>query len=113
MFEQFLIREGAATLIVPGNFPIGCSPQFLTIYQSKNKDDYDSLGCLKWLNEFARFQNNLLQTELNHLRKAHPHVKIIYGDYYNLAMEMIQSPEKFGKISHSYSHMRYADMSSV
>ncbi|KAF9588711.1 hypothetical protein IFM89_014587 [Coptis chinensis] len=96
--KSALIDEGAVTLMVPGNLPIGCSPSYLTVRESENKDDYDANGCLSWLNEFSQFHNQLLQNELNRLREAHPHATSIYADYYNVAMELYQSPNKLGKI---------------
>lgn len=92
-----LIDEGAVTFIVPGNLPIGCYSSYLTKFQSNNKDDYDlSIGCLNWLNELVQFQNNLLQIELNRLRKIYPNANIIYADYYNIVMEMLRFPKKLG-----------------
>ncbi|OMP01775.1 Lipase, GDSL [Corchorus olitorius] len=92
-----LIELGAVTFLVPGNFPIGCSPAKLTLYQDSNKEDYDPLtGCITWLNQFAEFQNKLLQKELDQIRKLHPHVNIIYVDYYNLLMRFYQSPSQYG-----------------
>ncbi|PIA27316.1 hypothetical protein AQUCO_08100040v1 [Aquilegia coerulea] len=92
-----LIDEGAVTLMVPGNLPIGCSSSYLTIFQSQNKNDYDpSTGCITWLNEFSHYHNQLLQNELNRLRELHPHANIIYADYYNVAMELFQYPTRSG-----------------
>nr|XP_007148067.1 hypothetical protein PHAVU_006G177800g [Phaseolus vulgaris]ESW20061.1 hypothetical protein PHAVU_006G177800g [Phaseolus vulgaris] len=63
-----LIGLGARTLLVPGNLPIGCSVKYLTLYETKNKNEYDQSGCLKWLNEFAEYYNHELQIELDKLR---------------------------------------------
>ncbi|XP_068325256.1 GDSL esterase/lipase At1g28570-like [Pyrus communis] len=42
-----LIALGASTLLVPGVFPFGCVPAFLTRYQTSYADEYDpSTGCL-------------------------------------------------------------------
>ncbi|KAF9589548.1 hypothetical protein IFM89_025581 [Coptis chinensis] len=92
-----LINEGAVTLLVPGNFPIGCSASYLTIFKSQNKNDYDpSTGCLNWLNEFSQFHNHLLQNKLNRLREKYPHATIIYADYYTVAMKMFLFPNQLG-----------------
>lgn len=92
-----MIEFGAETLVVPGNLPIGCSPSYLTYFMSSNESYYDSkTGCLNWLNEFAEYHNKLLQETLHRLRELHPHVTIIYADYYNAAMELYNSPSKFG-----------------
>ncbi|KAB2032904.1 hypothetical protein E1A91_D05G424100v1 [Gossypium mustelinum] len=92
-----LIELGAVTFLVPGNFPIGCSPDLLTNYQGSNKDKYDPLtGCLTWLNQFSQHHNELLRTELEKLRNRHPDINIVYADYYNIAMRFYHSPKQFG-----------------
>ncbi|CAL5412331.1 unnamed protein product [Camellia sinensis] len=94
---QELIELGAVTLMVPGNFPIGCRPTFLTNFMSSNKEAYDpETGCLIWLNEFAMYHNDMLQIELNRIQKLHPYVTIIYADYYNAAMHFFRSPIEYG-----------------
>ncbi|WOL00300.1 hypothetical protein Cni_G09013 [Canna indica] len=92
-----LIEFGAKTLLVPGNFPIGCVPAYLDVFESTDVEDYDSqTGCIKWLNEFAEYHNRLLREELNLLQKLHPHVTIIYADYYNATISFFRAPEIFG-----------------
>ncbi|GKB63192.1 GDSL esterase/lipase-like protein [Tanacetum coccineum] len=92
-----LIDLGAATFVVPGNLPIGCSAAYLTMFYGSNKVQYDnSTGCIIRLNKFAEYHNTLLQTELNHIRELHPEVNIIYADYYNAAMQCFHSPDKYG-----------------
>lgn len=88
---------GGRTFLVPGNFPLGCSVAYLTLYQTSNKEKYNPLtGCLTWLNEFSEYHNEQLQVELNRLRKLYPHVNIIYGDYYNTLLRLMQEPSEFG-----------------
>ncbi|VFQ81625.1 unnamed protein product [Cuscuta campestris] len=93
-----LISQGAKTVVVPGNLPIGCSAAYLTKFQSPNKSDYPKTGCLNWLNNFAQQHNTQLQEELNRLRQLHSdsRVKIIYADYFNAAMKFYSVPAKFG-----------------
>ncbi|KAL3522440.1 hypothetical protein ACH5RR_015274 [Cinchona calisaya] len=92
-----LIESGAVTLIVPGNLPIGCSAAYLTYFQSSDKDDYDmATGCIKWLNKFSKYHNKILKTEINRIRELHPHATINYADYYNAAMRLYRSPNKYG-----------------
>ncbi|GKB45360.1 SGNH hydrolase-type esterase domain-containing protein, partial [Tanacetum coccineum] len=62
---NLLIAMGAQTLVVPGNFPIGCLPSFLTVYNSENGVYDPTTGCLVRLNEFAGHYNELLLTKLN------------------------------------------------
>ncbi|XBI64806.1 hypothetical protein VPH35_044834 [Triticum aestivum] len=92
-----LIGLGAKTLVVPGNLPIGCVPNYLMIFKSDKKEDYEpETGCLRWMNEFSKYHNRLLIDELEKLRKFHRGVSIIYADYYGAAMEIYRSPEQFG-----------------
>ncbi|XWS27854.1 hypothetical protein CRYUN_Cryun25bG0015300 [Craigia yunnanensis] len=92
-----LIELGAVTFLVPGNLPIGCSPAYLTYFQGSDKAEYDPLtGCITWPNQFSEYHNELLQKELDQIHKLHPHVNIIYADYYNIAMRFYHSPSQFG-----------------
>ncbi|PIN23293.1 Sinapine esterase [Handroanthus impetiginosus] len=93
-----LIKLGAETILVPGNFPIGCFPVLLTKFEKINsKKDYDSTtGCLNWLNKLSIYHNELLQKELTRIQKLHPHVHIIYADYYNALLPYYLSPTQFG-----------------
>ncbi|PKU82091.1 GDSL esterase/lipase [Dendrobium catenatum] len=85
-----LIDMGAKTLLVPGNFPIGCIAAFLTYYENSKVEDYNtSTGCINWLNEFSEYHNNILKQELNRLRYIHPHTTIIYADYFNAVMNIL------------------------
>ena len=94
---QELIELGAITFLVPGNLPIGCSPSYLTYFQGSDKAEYDPLtGCITWLNQFTEYHNELLQKELDRIRELHPHVNIVYADYYNAAMRFYHSPKQFG-----------------
>ncbi|KAG2599465.1 hypothetical protein PVAP13_5KG442400 [Panicum virgatum] len=93
-----LIGLGAKTLVVPGNLPIGCIPNYLFVFRSDNKGDYEAeTGCIGWLNEFARYHNELLIEELERLRQLHPGVTIIYADYYGAAREVFISPQRYGE----------------
>ncbi|KAH0450176.1 hypothetical protein IEQ34_020868 [Dendrobium chrysotoxum] len=85
-----LIGMGAKTLLVPGNFPIGCMAAFLTYFENSKVEDYNtSTGCINWLNEFSEYHNNVLKQELNRLRYIHPHATIIYADYFNSVMNIL------------------------
>ena len=99
MSLQELIRLGAKNLVVPGNLPIGCVPDYLMIFKSDKEEDYQpQTGCLRWMNEFSQYHNKLLVEELKKLRKLHPGVTIIYADYFGAAMEIFLSPEQYGRL---------------
>ncbi|KAF9589779.1 hypothetical protein IFM89_028714 [Coptis chinensis] len=72
-----LIDLGATRLVVPGNFPIGCSPMYLTLFKNNDSTSYDDKGCLKGLNTFARYHNQDLQNALQQLRLEYPNVAIL------------------------------------
>ncbi|XP_022746945.1 acetylajmalan esterase-like [Durio zibethinus] len=78
-----VIRYGATRLVVPGNFPIGCFPVYLTKFQTNDTTAYDELHCLKELNNFSIYHNDLLQQAIDELKEEHPNVVIVYGNYYN------------------------------
>ncbi|KAF8028688.1 hypothetical protein BT93_E1364 [Corymbia citriodora subsp. variegata] len=100
-----LIDLGAVTILVPGNFPIGCLPVYLTEFQVSDKEEYDpSTGCLNWLNEFSQYHNKHLQRKLDHLRELHPQANIIYVDYYHDALRFYQSPDEFGSMAEYSEH---------
>ena len=80
-----VINMGAIRIVVPGNFPIGCMPIYLSLFEAHQDPRmrmYDELNCLKGLNEFARFHNEHLKEAMRELRKEHRNVAVVYGDYY-------------------------------
>uniref|UniRef100_M8CL76 GDSL esterase/lipase n=1 Tax=Aegilops tauschii TaxID=37682 RepID=M8CL76_AEGTA len=93
---QKVINLGAKTILVPGNFPIGCVPAYLSIHKSNTSADYDQFGCLAWFNAFSRRHNQLLKQEIGRLKSRNPSVKIIYADYYGAFMEFIRNPNRNG-----------------
>ncbi|KAI4969802.1 hypothetical protein ZWY2020_000716 [Hordeum vulgare] len=93
---QEVIKLGAKTILVPGNFPIGCVPVYLSGNKSYTATDYDQFGCLKWFNAFSQMHNQLLKQEISKLKSQNPGVKIIYGNYYGAFMEFIKNPSRNG-----------------
>ncbi|XP_020705738.1 GDSL esterase/lipase At5g45910 [Dendrobium catenatum] len=94
---QVLVKRGATNLLVPGNLPVGCSSAYLTLFATEEKEEYDVRnGCLKKLNAFARYHNELLQLAMEELRKKYPKTRIIYADYYTAAMRFAHAPGHFG-----------------
>ncbi|VAI80707.1 unnamed protein product [Triticum turgidum subsp. durum] len=93
---QKVINLGAKTILVPGNFPIGCVPVYLSTHKSNTSADYDQFGCLAWFNAFSRRHNQLLKQEIGQLKSRNPSVKIIYADYYGAFMEFVKNPNRNG-----------------
>ncbi|KAI3840445.1 hypothetical protein MKW92_020106 [Papaver armeniacum] len=91
-----VIKAGARHIVVPGNFPVGCIPIYLTSFHSQNRRAYDDMGCLLGLNEFARYHNNYLKGALQGLRQEFPNVVIVYGDYYNAFKSVLRRSRSLG-----------------
>ncbi|XVF39552.1 hypothetical protein PTKIN_Ptkin01aG0043300 [Pterospermum kingtungense] len=87
---------GATRVIVPGNFPIGCLPIYLTGFQSNDSTAYDKFHCLKDLNDLSIHHNNLLKQAIEELRQELPNVIIAYGDYYNAYLQLLQNAKLLG-----------------
>lgn len=78
-------------------FPIGCLPIYLQVYATSNRGQYDPQnGCLKWLNQCSKYHNEQLQRELQRISALHPHVHLIYADYFNAVMDILNAPKNFG-----------------
>ncbi|RCV14237.1 hypothetical protein SETIT_2G409600v2 [Setaria italica] len=95
-FDEELIELGARTVVVPGNFPIGCNPGYLTKFQTNDTAQYDSMGCLRWPNDLTELHNRALRAELAELGRWHRRVAVVYADYYAAAMDLTADPRKHG-----------------
>ncbi|XP_073361494.1 GDSL esterase/lipase At1g28600-like [Aegilops tauschii subsp. strangulata] len=93
---QEVINLGAKTVLVPGNFPIGCVPAYLSGNKSNKSADYDQYHCLKRFNNFSQMHNQLLKQEVGKLKSLNADVKIIYADYYGAFMEFVKNPSRYG-----------------
>lgn len=95
--HQAVIKEGARTVVVPGQLPTGCIPIMLTLYASPNKRDYDSTGCLRKYNALARYHNAVLFESVYRLRQKYPAAKIVYADYYAPLIAFLKKPKTYGE----------------
>jgi len=91
-----VIELGATQIIIPGNFPIGCSPSYLSLFSVSGTGDLDDRGCLKSYNAFAQHHNEQLQAAIDDLRKANTDVTIIYADYYGAFMHLLDHASILG-----------------
>ncbi|KAL6578186.1 hypothetical protein OROMI_010514 [Orobanche minor] len=91
-----IIQAGARRIIVPGNFPVGCIPIYLTSFPSQDPRAYDGMGCLSHLNEFATYHNNYLKGALQQLRREFPNIVILYGDYYTAFQSVLRRSRSLG-----------------
>ncbi|CAL5339549.1 unnamed protein product [Camellia sinensis] len=78
-----VIHFGAVRVVVPGNFPVGCFPIYLTVFQTNDSAAYDEHYCLKQFNELTMYYNDHLQQAIEELKHEYPNAVIVYGDYYN------------------------------
>ncbi|KQK17318.1 acetylajmalan esterase [Brachypodium distachyon] len=91
-----VLDMGASRVIIPGNFPIGCIPGYLTTMGSSEPSDYDSTGCLREMNLFAAKHNSKLQQAIAGLRSSYPNASIAYADYYNSFFSILKSASSLG-----------------
>ncbi|XP_070055793.1 GDSL esterase/lipase At5g03980-like [Nicotiana tomentosiformis] len=91
-----VIQLGATRILVPGIYPLGCLPLYLTSFPDSNANGYDQLGCLRNYNDFASYHNRYLTRGLASLQREFPNVRIVYGDYYGALLTLLRSASSFG-----------------
>ncbi|KAF9600197.1 hypothetical protein IFM89_005021 [Coptis chinensis] len=91
-----LIHMGAVNLIVPGSFPMGCLPSYLTMFPSDDRRNYDKKKCREGHNNFARLHNDHLEQALTELRFEHPRVHIVYASYYDAFIALLRNRAVLG-----------------
>ncbi|XP_020094051.1 GDSL esterase/lipase At5g03980-like [Ananas comosus] len=89
-----LLDMGAVRLVIPGNFPIGCIPAYLTLVNSVNPSAYDENDCLIDLNTFAMLHNVKLQKAIEVLRLLYPNAVIAYADYFRAFLYILNNADK-------------------
>ncbi|KAJ3701430.1 hypothetical protein LUZ61_005135 [Rhynchospora tenuis] len=95
-----LLDQGARTVVIPGNIPMGCLPVILTIYKSDDNSSYDhTTGCIERFNILSRYHNSLLLKAVKELRVKYPHANIVYADIYRPVLNFVRSPQLYGFIS--------------
>ncbi|CAN4108742.1 unnamed protein product [Withania somnifera] len=92
-----IIGYGATRIVVPGNFPVGCLPVILTNFRINNSTAYDEHHCLKDWNNFIIFFNNYLRQAIDEVKKEYPNIILIYADYYNAYLWLLQNAVTLGK----------------
>ncbi|XP_021845253.1 acetylajmalan esterase-like [Spinacia oleracea] len=91
-----VIGLGAANIVVPGNFPIGCVPIYLVQFATNDTSKYDELQCLKDYNDFSKSYNHQLLQAIQQLQQEHPDVAIVYADYYSALTLTIRNALNLG-----------------
>ncbi|OEL13334.1 GDSL esterase/lipase [Dichanthelium oligosanthes] len=91
-----LLDMGATRLVIPGNFPLGCVPSYMSAVNETDPNAYDANGCLSALNLFAQMHNVLLQQGIRELRRSYPSATIAYADYFYAYVQMLKDAGKTG-----------------
>ncbi|KAJ6414418.1 hypothetical protein OIU84_003421 [Salix udensis] len=92
--EEKVIHYGFTRVLVPGIYRVGCAPGYASKFAASHT--LDRYGCVKEFNDFFNHHNDLLQADLEKLRKKYPGVSIVYGDYYNAMQHVMDNYKKFG-----------------
>eukprot|EP01018_Ginkgo_biloba_P018221 Gb_15597 [translate_table: standard] len=90
-----LYGEGARKLLVVGIAADGCLPLLLTTVKAE-PTDYDSLGCLKPVNEYVQLHNKQLLDAVKLLRNKYPDALFPFADYYGINIEILSNPSRYG-----------------
>lgn len=95
--QRVIVSYGAVKVVVPGIFPNGCFPIYLTLFQTNDSSAYDQHRCLKDFNAFAYYHNEKLQEAIQELKKEYPDVVIVYGDYYRAFLWLFDHAVELGE----------------
>ena len=101
MTVQKLRKAGARKIALVGVPPIGCMPvdAFTNIPPIKNESgDPLRRECRDDHNSDAQQYNSNLATRIKKMMEAMPDLKIVYVDYYNPMMNMINKPYQYGEL---------------
>ncbi|RCV06985.1 hypothetical protein SETIT_1G207800v2 [Setaria italica] len=91
-----LLDMGATRVVIPGNFPLGCVPSYMSAANETDPAAYDANGCLAALNLFSQMHNVLLQQGIRELRRSYPAATIAYADYFYAYVRMLRDAGKTG-----------------
>ncbi|KAL3617544.1 hypothetical protein CASFOL_037865 [Castilleja foliolosa] len=91
--RRALINKGAKYIVVQGLPPTGCAPYSFAL---SSPDDRDEMGCVSSMNRVASAHNSALQAKLTTIRAQNPKSVILYADYYNSLLTLLQNPTKYG-----------------
>ncbi|KAL2468588.1 GDSL esterase/lipase [Forsythia ovata] len=92
-----VIQFGATRVVVPGNFPVGCFPFYLTGFETNDSTAYDEqFHCLKDINNLSIYHNEYLQQAIDELKIQNPKTTIIYADYYNAFLWILSKAQLLG-----------------
>lgn len=83
-------RLGARRIGVFGLPPLGCLPSQRTFNGGAERKCVDSY------NEAAEMFNHKLSAEMRSLNSQYPEATLVYVDIYNLVLDLVHQPQKYG-----------------
>ncbi|XP_058217587.1 GDSL esterase/lipase At5g45960-like [Rhododendron vialii] len=94
---QRLLEQGARKIAVNGLPPLGCIPVGVTLLPQPAKNIQDKARtCIGYVNAISLDFNSMLQEELEDLQSQHPEAKIVYIDFVEPLLDVIQNPHEYG-----------------
>jgi len=94
---QGLYNHGARNFLLISSAPGGCSPIFLTEFNGTK----DSHGCLGEYNTIYQQHRTVLRREVKTMRLLYADSQIIFADYFDAYMNILNGHEKYGKLCSS------------
>ncbi|XP_010674065.3 acetylajmalan esterase isoform X1 [Beta vulgaris subsp. vulgaris] len=88
-----VIQIGGTKIIVPGSFPLGQFPAYLTARQANNST---TLRKRSLLNNLSLYHNDELKKRLQMLKRDYKNITIIYVDYHNAFNRLMENAPRFG-----------------
>ena len=98
---------GARKIGVLGIPPIGCMPSQRTLKGGLQRQ------CADNYNQMAELFNTKLIAEISNLNRKYPEARIVYGDIYNLPLDLIYNPQKYGTHSSLYIYFLVEKQSRI
>lgn len=93
---QRLLEQGAWKIAVNGLPPLGCFPVGITLLPQPAKNIEDKAWtCIGYVNAISLDFNSMLQEELEDLQSQHPETKIVYIDFVEPLLDVIQNPHEY------------------
>ncbi|KAI8552266.1 hypothetical protein RHMOL_Rhmol06G0253600 [Rhododendron molle] len=96
-FFKDLLEQGAQKIAVNGLPPLGCIPVGITLLPQPAKNIEDKARtCIGYVNAISQDFNSMLQEELEDLQSQHLKTKIVYIDFVEPLLDVIQNPHEYG-----------------
>ncbi|KAM3410362.1 hypothetical protein ACQJBY_002521 [Aegilops geniculata] len=92
-----VLDMGATRMVIPGNFPIGCLPSYLSAATASSPASLrDGDGCLVSFNVLARAHNERLRRAIGELRRSYPDATVAYADYFAAYVDILRDAPRLG-----------------